>query len=223
MKKGLILLLATALSALAAGPALKISVLDNDVLCVRPGGGPEDLATQLRGLRTTNQVSGTVLDLRFADGGSNSLAAVETYFSGRNTPLMILVNAQTRGPAATLTAQLRSRGAAMVIGPTNAAPAILPDITVAVVAEDEKRFQENPYYTPDSPAQTAGATNSLLPFVDHMSEAELVRKKVKDGGDDGNAVSMPRPVPGRPILRDPALARAVDLLRALAVLHPAHG
>jgi hypothetical protein len=39
----------------------------------------------------------------------------------------------------------------------------------------------------------------------------------------GDEVLSPRPAPPQPVIRDPALARAVDLLKALAILHPAHG
>ena len=33
------------------------------------------------------------------------------------------------------------------------------------------------------------ATNDFLPFVDHTSEADLVREKLKDGDDDGAAAA----------------------------------
>ena len=35
--------------------------------------------------------------------------------------------------------------------------------------------------------------------------------------------STPRAEPAQPVIRDPALARAVDLLKALAVLHKPRG
>jgi hypothetical protein len=62
----------------------------------------------------------------------------------------------------------------------------------------------------------------LLGFVDHTSEADLVRKRIKDGESDG-AIATPRAEPPQPVIRDPALARAVDLVKALAALHPARG
>jgi hypothetical protein len=61
-----------------------------------------------------------------------------------------------------------------------------------------------------------------MAFVDHTSEAELVRKRIKDGDDEGD-VATPRAEPLQPVIRDPALARAADLLKALAALHPAQG
>ena len=51
---------------------------------------------------------------------------------------------------------------------------------------------------------------------------EAICWRVKDGDDDGS-VSTPRADPPQPVIRDPALARAMDLLKALAALHPARG
>jgi len=148
MKQFALLILATALTASAADPLMKVSVLDNAVLCVR--------------------------------------------------------------------------ASAIVIGSTNAPAGLAPDLVVAVSADDEKAFQDNPYLKAvSSPYGSIPATN-LIAFVDHTSEADLVRKRVKDGDDDGS-VSTPRADPPQPVIRDPALARAMDLLKALAALHPARG
>ena len=65
-------------------------------------------------------------------------------------------------------------------------------------------------------------SNNLLAIVDHTSEAELVRKRVKDG-DEGGEITTPRAEPLQPVIADPALARALDLLKALAVLHKSRG
>lgn len=218
MKKCAILLLAAALPAWGGDLPVKISVLDNKVLCVRACRVTDDFSEQFRTARPTNTISGIILDLRFADGDRNAAMNV---FPGRKSPLVILINGQTRGAASALAAQLRAAGpAVVVIGSANPAETIRPDIAVAVSADDEKKFLENPYFT--APAAAFSATNDLLPFVDHMSEAELVRKKVKDGEDVGDDALVPRPE-SSPVIRDPALARAVDLLKALAVLHPARG
>ena len=58
---------------------------------------------------------------------------------------------------------------------------------------------------------------------DHMSEAELVSKRIKDGEGEYNPALASRAEPVTPVIRDPALARAVDLLKAVAALHPARG
>ena len=96
---------------------------------------------------------------------------------------------------------------------------------MAASAEDEKKFLENPFATASASTNAAGifSKGDLVPFVDHMSEAELVHRKIKDGEDVEDADLTPRATSPQPVIRDPALARAVDLLKALAVLKPSRG
>lgn len=221
MKNYLILLLAVwvALAAGAAEPTLKVSVLDNAILCLRASRVPENVNEQIRAASVPRHLTGTVLDLRFADDAATNAA---DYFLRHKSPLVILVNSQTRGAAAALAAQLRASASAILIGSTNSPDGLSPDIIVATSADDEKKFQDDPFFKAASePFGMAPATN-LLAFVDHTSEAELVRKRVKDGDYDGDA-STPRAEPPLPVVRDPALARALDLLKALAVLHISRG
>jgi len=221
MKKNVTLFLAmmATLAALADEPTLKVSVLDNAVLCLRASRVPENVTEQIRAASVPRHLTGTVLDLRFADDAATNAA---DYFIHRKSPLVILVNGQTRGPAAALAAQLRASAPAVLIGSTNSLDNLSPDIIVAVSADDEKKFQDDPFFkTASGPFDRMSATN-LLGFVDHTSEAELVRKHVKDGEFEGDT-SLPRAEPPQPIVRDPALARAVDLLKALAALQSARG
>lgn len=218
MKRCAILCLAAALATLAARATepLRVSVLDDAVLCLRASRVPENVTEQIRAADVPNHLAGTVLDLRFADGAATNAA---DYFLHHHSPLVILINGQTRGDAALLAAQLRASSAAVLIGSTNPPANLAPDITVAVSSDDEKKFQDDPFLKTAS-AVTVSPTN-LLAFVDHTSEAELVRKRVKDG--DETDTSSPRAEPPQPVVRDPALARAMDLLKALAALHPVHG
>jgi hypothetical protein len=223
MKKYAVFLLAVGsllAASRAAEPAPVVSVLENNLLRVRVRRVTEFFSEQIRAAEPTNKISGTILDLRFADG-DNAAAAVD-YYSQKKSPLVILVNSETRGSAATLVTQLRAAGGAVVIGNTNAAGILQPDIAVAIGTEAERKFQENPFaeIAADKPAALS-ATNDLLPFIDHMSEAELVRNHVKDGEDDGIQPTTRTEPP--PVIRDPALARAVDLLKALAIVRPARG
>jgi hypothetical protein len=132
-------------------------------------------------------------------------------------------------------------------GPAIPSGGLQPDIAVTVSADDERAFWENPYAPPAQDASNARvATNSLLPFVDRISEADLVLQKQHDGktigtsefhsrdtdllrpslirrpgGDDaGDKDSAPSggAGPQTPVLRDPVLARAVDLVKGLAVV-----
>jgi hypothetical protein len=98
---------------------------------------------------------------------------------------------------------------------------VSPDIAVMVSLDDERAYLKNPFATlgqSETPAATD--TNNFLSFVDHTSEADLVRQKLKDGDDDG--VTAPPPAgsePQKPVIADPVLARALDLIKGLAVVH----
>jgi len=216
-------ILAAALTAGAAEPGLKIAVLDNTVLYVRADRLPANVTDQIHDATATNRLAGSlgaVLDLRFADSAATNAA---DYFLHHKSPLVILINGQTRGSAAALAGQLRAQASAILIGSTNAPSALAPDILVAVTADDEKKFQDNPFVRNSAgPFGNLSATNELMAFVDHTSEAELVRKRVKDGEDDGD-IASPRAEAPQPVIRDPELARAVDLLKALAALRGARG
>jgi hypothetical protein len=132
-------------------------------------------------------------------------------------------------------------------GPAISSGGLQPDIAVTVGADDERAFWENPYASPAQNNSPGVATNNLLPFMDHISEADLVLQKQHDGktigtsefhtrdmdltgprlirrpgGDNaGNEDSAPARVaePHKPVIHDPVLARAVDLIKGLAVVH----
>jgi len=98
---------------------------------------------------------------------------------------------------------------------------VSPDIAVTVSLDDERAYLKNPYATraPNN-SLSAIVTNNLLSFVDHTSEADLVRQKVKDGD---HPVASPLPPaskePQKPVIEDPVLARALDLIKGLAIVH----
>lgn len=227
MIRGVILFLAAGLSTvplLAGEPAASVSVFDGDVLCIRAAYLTDSFAEQVHSLQPTNKVVGTVLDLRFADGDDKSVDAAVKLFAGKKTPLAIVVNSQTRGAAAELATRLRLARAGILIGSTNLPGTILTDIAVAASLEDERKYLANPFAAPNTNVLISlSAKNELLPFVDHMSEAQLVQRRIKDGEDEGDEPLSPRVMPAQPVIRDPALARAVDLLKALAILKPMHG
>jgi len=95
-----------------------------------------------------------------------------------------------------------------------------PDITVMVNTNDESAFFKNPYAAlAESVTNSSSATNSFSPFIDHTSEADLVRAKIKDGDQDEDSPPAHPAEPQKPFIHDPVLARAVDLIKALAVVH----
>ncbi|MEY2411018.1 MAG: carboxyl-terminal processing protease [Verrucomicrobiota bacterium] len=102
-----------------------------------------------------------------------------------------------------------------------------PDIEVDVSAEDEQIWYEDAYKVlPRTGRFSAGGTNevSLLitnrPPRRHLNEAELVRMR-NEGLNPDSELSAPAGRKGDiapPILNDPSLARAIDLLKGLAVV-----
>ncbi|HEY3932374.1 MAG TPA: hypothetical protein VGM58_08390 [Verrucomicrobiae bacterium] len=221
----LILFLALAqipLFAEATNVALaKLAIFENNVAYLRVGEVGKNLADEIQSAQTaltgTNKIVGTILDLRFADGDdSTAEQAVENLFASKKLPLAILINAETRGAAVKLAADLREARAGLIFG--NPAKDLQPDISVPVNAVAEKDFLENPFGTlAQSETNSSATTNDFLPFVDHTSEADLVREKIKDGDEDEDSASRPAE-PSKPFIRDPVLARAVDLIKGLAVV-----
>jgi hypothetical protein len=201
---------------------LAASLLDNDVLRLRVEHLTGNFAEELLAAQPTNKLDGIILDLRSADGDKNADPAGSGFFANKKIPVVILVNGQTRGTAATLAMDLRAAGNVILVGSDDFTGTTRPDIAVRVSAEDEKNYLANPFFNPaPAKAVSLSTTNELLPFVDHTSEADLVRQRVKDGEEDDSAT--PRIEPSQPVIRDPALARALDLFKALAALHPARG
>jgi len=120
-----------------------------------------------------------------------------------------------------------------------------PDIIVTIGPKDEGAYFADAYAPLSKPAaddNLNATTNSLLPFIARTSEADLVREKQKDGkpirtpmlhedlmrvksnagnGDENSAPSRAAE-PQKPVIRDPALARALDLIKGLAVARESH-
>lgn len=224
MKFFTVLLLASLRSAnlCPAAPA-PVSVLEGNVLCLRADRISETWLAEVRASQATNRITGTVLDLRFVDGDNAALAAAKEFFSKTKSPLAILVNSQTRGSAADLAATLRAEKTCLIISSTNPPPGIAADLIVTVGAAAEKIYQADPFavIATNNPAGASGKAGMSV-FVDHMTEAELVRRRIKDGEDASEDLSSARPTPGQPIVRDPALVRALDLFKALSILHRGH-
>ena len=218
------IIFATQISARAGAgetAALSASLLDSDVLRLRVAHLTSDFGRDFLAAQPTNKLAGIILDLRAADGDKNAVAAASGFFAAKKIPLVILVNGQTRGAAADLAVDLRSAGEGILVGSTNSSGKI-PDIAVTVSSADEINFLANPFFIPVAPKNvTPVSTNEFAEFVDHTSEDDLVRQRVKDGDEDSSAT--PRVAPSVPVVRDPALARALDLFKALAALQPARG
>ena len=105
---------------------------------------------------------------------------------------------------------------------------IKPDIAVKTNPEEERAYWEHPYQAPGQAGQTnaAGTTvaagQSLTPqdVSPRMNEAQLVREQ-REGAElepQLSAGSRFQTDPNLKIVRDPVLARALDLLKGLAVV-----
>jgi hypothetical protein len=221
------LVFAAQFSAHADVALVKSDVLENNVAYLRVSDAGKNLADEINAaesaLSVSNKTVGTILDLRFANGDAVDAArAVADFFAAQKKSLVILVNGETRGAAEKLAAELRDEHVGLVFG--SATSDLQPDIAVTITATDEKKFFENPYLVPaQTGTNVGGSTNNYESLIDHTSEADLVRQKIKDGAGEDDELPTERPALLKPVIRDPALARAVDFLKALAVLQPSRG
>jgi hypothetical protein len=234
-----LLLLVTMRPARAADePAanIKADFLDGSVLRYRVETVTPELSHQFAQLVLpgTNVPAGLVLDLRYASGDRSGADAGFDFFSTNHLPLVVLISGHTDAAGAALASRLRTAGRGLILGSPQASPS--PDLTVEEAGEAEKRWFSDPYLTlTNRPVlsyrsgrfslrapNTSEGTNDWSAFVDHTSEADLVRKHVKDGDDSDDSPDSPRIAPP-PVIQDPVLARAVDLLKGWAALHPARG
>lgn len=96
------------------------------------------------------------------------------------------------------------------------ATGLVPDITVAPAPAEERKHYEDPYRP-----LAGGATRAAAGRTPRISEAELVRLH-REGLDPAQAARPRRPeaavAPAAPAVTDPALVRALDLLKGLAVV-----
>lgn len=207
----------------ASAELAKSTILETNVAYLRVAQIDKELSNEmgpaLDALAATNQMAGIVLDLRFAAGSdAEDLKPAERLLKKEALPVAILVNSQTSGTAVRLAEDLRDDKKGLIFG--SAAEDLQPDITILVSVQDEKSFLENPY-APLAQNMTSGSDTNLLPFVDidHTTEADLVRDKVKDGAQNGP--SGPGPTVEKPklFIRDPVLAHGVDFIKGLAALH----
>lgn len=171
----------------------------------------------------------SVLVNRETAGAAEALAAVL-----RETSVALLLGGTTEGSALITEEFPLKNGQRLRIATTPITVAdglalttkgVKPDIEVAATLEDERGWLDDPYGT--NLLATAGAgvttTNQLAGTNrparrPRPNEADLVRAR-RDGLPlDGELPEGRAAEPLRPLIRDPALARAVDLLKGLAVV-----
>jgi C-terminal processing protease CtpA/Prc len=103
---------------------------------------------------------------------------------------------------------------------------VKPDITVEVTREDERAFYADAYKLPGKSPLTAGvglsltntaAATNVVTRRPRFNEAELVRER-REGLSEGDLTGAKEREPDKPVVYDPTLARALDLLKGLAVV-----
>jgi hypothetical protein len=280
------------------GPAVsRASLFDSDIAYVRirrvEDGLPQALRQSCHELEGTNQLRGLVLDLRYAGGkGYAAAAATADLFVKKEQPLLnwgdgvvkskeksqalvspvaVLVNEKTRGPAEALAAVLRETGVGLILGARTAGQALItqdfplrdgeilrigtapvqvgdgatlsakgvqPDIAVSVSSREQREyyadaFQAFPKTNGTSVADLAlssSATNHAARRP-RFNEAELVRERREGVAlEDAFSTNSMRGAGARaeeedeesPVVHDPVLARALDLLKGLAVVRHTH-
>jgi hypothetical protein len=174
----------------------------------------------------------TVLVNRKTTGAAEALAGML-----RHRDVGLLIGTNTAGEASMAkefslkTGQrLRVAVAPVKVGDGKELPfsGIKADIEVAVSPEDELAWYEDAYKKPPAPVRLAGAANTETNAAGtnraprrRLNEAELVRMN-REGQLPDREPSFTndssRTVESVPMVNDPALARALDLLKGLAVV-----
>jgi hypothetical protein len=99
---------------------------------------------------------------------------------------------------------------------------VTPDIAINASLEDERAYLQDPFkdlHPPPASKTTAAAKE----FADEprMNEVELIREhRDGDAPDQIPARNTPEAAEPPPVVADPALARALDLVIGLAVVQP---
>ncbi len=100
------------------------------------------------------------------------------------------------------------------------ASGLKPDINVPVNPEDERAYYADAFRqltrtnsVGDDALAANGQTGDTNRARPRFNEAELVRERA-----GATAVAAPEPAPDKPVVNDPVLARALDLLKGLAVV-----
>ena len=110
---------------------------------------------------------------------------------------------------------------------------VRPDIMVEVSQAEERQYLENAYgdLRKMTAALPAGSGTNLVGSVaaglprKKLNEAELVRRQREGQRSRATTAArsiLPAPAADRPLLRDPVMLRALDLLKGLAVVKQFH-
>jgi hypothetical protein len=167
-----------------------------------------------------------VLVNRQTSGAAEALAAIL-----RESGTGLILGAKTSGQA--MVAQdfplsngqkLRIQSAPVQLGDgtTISGQGVSPDIAVEVAPEDEAQYFADAFkslngYVGAYSTNSVGGTNRIV-RRQRVNEAELVRERKEGASIDSDSSSARESEPEKPVVRDPVLARALDLLKGLSVV-----
>lgn len=169
-----------------------------------------------------------ILVNHFTTGAAEALAALL-----RHKDVGLLIGTNTAGQASTTKDfplkngdTLRIAVSPIKIGDGEVVERLKPDIQVDVSPEDERAYFVDAYKTLPRPGATSGSSTNVASLSvtnrsprKRLNEAELVRMLREGENPEDETVKPGRsPEPSKPVIADPALARAIDLLKALAVV-----
>lgn len=167
-----------------------------------------------------------VLVNHFTTGAAEALGAML-----RHADVGLLIGTNTAGQASIARDFPLSNGdllrvavSPVKLGDGKVVERLKPDIQVDVSPGDERAYFVDAYKMLQRPGSAMTGTNVASLSVTNKSrrrlnEAELVRM-LRDGEIPDDELARPSRVtePTKPVITDPALARAIDLLKALAVV-----
>ncbi|HWN94301.1 MAG TPA: S41 family peptidase [Methylomirabilota bacterium] len=169
-----------------------------------------------------------ILVNHFTTGAAEALAGVL-----RNKDVGLLIGTNTAGQAS-MTKDftlkngdtLRLAVSPVKIGDDEVVERLKPDIQVGVSPDDERAYFVDAYKTLPRPGMASGSSTNVASLTvtnkaprRRLNEAELVRM-LREGENPEEEFARPSRAlePVKPAIADPALARAIDLLKALAVV-----
>lgn len=207
--------------------AVAVAVADQFIATDKP-----QLSVGTATLRSTTKTNAVAIPMvvlvnRETAGAAEALAALL-----RQNKAALLIGGATAGEAYAYKEfplaggqRLRIATGTVKLGDGSAMPAqgVTPDIATGASAADERAWQADPYkdLSRGGASPGAGAASSSTNNVrKRINEAELVRRQREgQNPDEESPVLRPRETePVKPLVRDPALARAIDLLKGLAVV-----
>lgn len=168
-------------------------------------------------------------------------------------PVAVLVNSETEDSAEVIAAALRGAKVGLLLGSTTAGRlsmyrditlstgqilrvasgvvkfddgstmpfnGVKPDIFVEVKLADEQKYLKDAYHT----VAVAGKAGTPTQTSRQINEAELVRRHNEGRDPNADAAAMKKPViKPKKVVRDPSLARAIDLLKGLNMVQAYRG